>query len=149
MAKTKIEDITERALAYVKNGKDPGTAWVEVLKEKYSDPRQLENEVKHSCPKWAFCILCQLGYVKDVSAGCCPDSVGSRSANFALEAYTLLCADPSLASDKKKLKQQVFGTKDDEGYRTPREEVEVLLALWSAGALVKTKVAHVPVSERH
>jgi hypothetical protein len=140
MAETKYERITSRARRRVMAGTDPGSAWQETLQELYRD-EALTNQVKHSCPKWAFCILCHRGHVRGVRRGCCPAAEESSSAAYTLTAFELLRADPSLAANKGKLKRRVFGEKGAEGYRTPNDEVEVLLALRKADTLAGCAVA--------
>jgi hypothetical protein len=134
MGEAKFEQITSSALRRVRAGGAPEDAWVETLRELYA-PEGLESQVKHSCPKWAFCILCHAGHVRGVSPGRCPASEGSSSAAYTLRALSLLLADPSLATNKGDLKRKVFGEPGAPAYRTPNDEVEVLLALWSAGEI--------------
>jgi hypothetical protein len=134
MAEAKFEGITSQALGRVVLGADPEAAWLETLRERYSKEK-LSSQVKHSCPKWAFCILCHRGHIRGVRSGCCPAAEKSGSAVYTLRALDLLLSDPSLASNKRELKRLVFGEPGDEEYRTPNDEVEVLLALWGAGAI--------------
>jgi hypothetical protein len=89
----------------------------------------LASQIKHSCPKWAFSILCHEGHVEGVQPGGCPAAVGKRSAEFALDALERIRQQPSLADEKRELKRKVFGEPGATGYRTPNEEVEVLFAL--------------------
>jgi hypothetical protein len=58
-----------------------------------------------------------------------------RSADFVLKARDLLLSEPSLAVRKPELKQRVFGDPGTPGFRTPNDEIEVLLALIKAGAI--------------
>ena len=134
MLVAKFNEITSRALGRVAAGADPDVAWLETLRERYSE-KMLPNQVKHSCPKWAFCILCHRGHVRGARSGCCPAAEKSRSASYPLRALEQLLVDPSLASNKPKLKRHVFGEPGYDGYRTPNDEIEVLLALWEADAI--------------
>ncbi|HEY1188719.1 MAG TPA: hypothetical protein VGE74_13780 [Gemmata sp.] len=134
MAEAKFDRITARALRRVRGGSPPEAAWVAALRELYAADKVAAQE-KHTCPKWAFGILCHRGHVRGVQAGCCPSAESSSSAAFALAALDRLLADPSLAEDKRELKRLVFGEEGAEGYRTPNDEVEVLLALWASGDL--------------
>ena len=134
MDEAKSERLTLRALQKVQAGDTPADAWLETLKEHYP-VEMLANQVKHSCPKWAFCILCHYGHVRGVKSGCCPKAEESSSAAYTLKALDVLRSDPSLARDKKELKRMVFGSPNTPEYRTPNDEVEVLLALWEADAI--------------
>jgi hypothetical protein len=134
MAEAKFDRITARALRRVRDGSSPEAAWVATLRELYVADKVASQE-KHSCPKWAFCILCHRGEVRGVPSGCCPDAEGSSSAAFTLAALERLAADPSLAENKRELKRLVFGEEGTDGYRTPNDEVEVLLALWESDDL--------------
>ena len=134
MGKGKFDGLTSRALRRVRAGHTPEDAWSEALKEVYP-AASLEAQLKHSCPKWAFCILCNRGYIRGIGAGCCEAAEGSSSAAYTLQAFDLLVTHPSLAANKAQLKRRVFGEKGAEGYRTPNDEVEVLLALWEAGEI--------------
>lgn len=128
MTKARYERIVSHALRLVKAGARPNNAWLKALREIYP-PRMLKNQEKHSCPKWAFSILCHNGYVNGVASDCCPESEGMSSASYTLKALSELTASPSLAANKAELKRRVFGVKGKPGYRTPSGEVEVLLCL--------------------
>lgn len=128
MAESKYEQIVSHALGLVKAGVRPNDAWLKALKKIYP-PRMLKNQEKHSCPKWAFSILCHSGYVHGITSGCCPESEGMSSASYTLKAVSELTVNPSLAANKAELKRRVFGVKGKPGYRTPNGEVEVLLCI--------------------
>src|SRR5438132_11674916 len=98
MGQAKFAGITSRALRRVAAGACPEDAWLETLKELYA-AEMLASQVKHSCPKWAFCILCHGGHVKGVRRGCCPAAEGSSSAAYTLRAFDMLLSDPSLAAN--------------------------------------------------
>lgn len=134
MAEGKFEDITSCALRRVIAGSSPEDGWVETLRERYS-AAMLVSQVKHSCPKWAFCVLCHVGHVRGVRPGGSPASESRSSAAYTLKALDLLLADPSLAENKRELKRRVFGEPGTSEYRTPNDEVEVLLTLWESGAI--------------
>jgi hypothetical protein len=89
----------------------------------------------HTCPKWAFTGLCHDGEVKGVRGGSAPESLNRESARYAREVLESLREEPTLAANKAELKRRVFGSPGAEGYRTPNDEVEVLLALWEAGLI--------------
>ena len=134
MGEAKFEAITSRVLTRVRAGSGSEEAWLGGLGELYP-VGALANQVRHSCPKWAFCVHCHRGYVRGVAAGCCPEAEGSSSAAYALRAVDLLRANPALAADKGELKRSVFGERGAPEYRTPNDEVDVLLALWAADAI--------------
>src|SRR5437764_11166814 len=104
MAEAKFVEITSRALRRVEAGADPEAAWLETLRALYSQ-EALQNQVKHSCPKWAFCILCHCGHIRGVRPGCCSAAESSSSAAYTLRTVDLLLAEPSLASNKAELKR--------------------------------------------
>jgi hypothetical protein len=131
MKEGKFDRIIARALSRVREGSSPDVAWIATLRELYPAERVASQE-RHTCPKWAFCILCHRGHVCGVRPGCCPTAEGSASADFALAALDRLDSDPSLAENKRELKRLVFGEKGEEAYRTPNGEIEVVLALWDA-----------------
>jgi hypothetical protein len=136
MPETKIEQVTASAWERVKAGAKPDEAWLEALAGVYP-PEMLPNQIKHSCPKWAFSILCHEGWVAGVRRGSCPDAVGRRSAAITMRALEQLQHHASLASDKRELKRLVFGAPGSASYRKPNDEVEVLLALSKLGALTR------------
>ena len=107
---------------------------METLNELYP-AESVANHVRHSCPKLTFCILCHGGHVRGARPGCCPAAEHSSSAVYTLKALDLLRTDPALAANKKDLKRLVFGEPGTPEYRTPNDEIEVLLALWGAGAV--------------
>ncbi len=129
----KIAEITALAYSRVGAGIEPENAWNQTLKELYT-PEKLAPQMKHTCPNWAFAAFCHTGNLKQVRNGCSPASEKSSSAVFALKGLECLIANPSLATNKAVLKRMVFGEKGKPGYRTPNHEIEVLLALWEAGA---------------
>lgn len=106
-------------------GTSPPAAWKQALEERFTEPKQLQNAIRHTCPKGAFLGLCQHGLVKGVKKGWYTNSTSSSS--FALMTVALLREAPSLAHDKPALKARVFGG------RTPNGEVDVVLALWENG----------------
>ena len=134
MPETKIEQVTANAWEHAKAGTKPDEAWLQALAVVYP-PGRLSNQIKHSCPKWAFSILCHEGWVAGVRRGSCPDAVGLRSAAITMRALERLQHHSSLASDKGELKRLVFGARGSASYRKPNDEVEVLLALRKLGAL--------------
>jgi hypothetical protein len=121
-------------LQLVREGLSPESAWIATLRELYAAEKVASQE-KHTCPKWAFCILCHRGHVRGVRPGCCPAAEDSSSAAFTLVALECFLADPWLAQNKGELKRLVFGEEGTEAYRTPNDEVEVLLALWESDNL--------------
>ena len=131
---TKIGRIAVEAYKRATAGQAPPEAWREALSAVYSD-RQLENQLKHTCPKWAFSGLCQEGELRGIAAGSSPPATDRQSAKFAREALNVLRREPELAEDKAALKRRVFGMRGEEGFRTPNGEVEVVLALWEAGLM--------------
>ena len=133
-AETKIGQIALRAYELATAGSPPLDAWLGSLRESYRGV-QLENQVQHSCPKWAFSILCQEGHLNGIESGGCPEASQSSSARYAIEGLGLLQGDPSLAQDRRELRGRVFGKRGDAGYRRPNGETEVLVALWMAGAV--------------
>lgn len=118
-----------RALRLVRAGSKPHFAWLEMLAETYP-PEKLRGQVKHSCPKWAFSSLCHSGAIRGVAAGCCPESEGKKSARLVLNVLYELRMTPTLSTNKAELKRRVFGKKGMPGYRTPNDEVEVILCMW-------------------
>lgn len=127
-AKTKIERITEIAYTRAKAGMRPDLAWADSIRALYP-PDKVKSQLQHSCPKWAFSILCHRGLVTGVAGGSCPAAEGMRSASFVLQARASLLSEPALANQKRELIRRVFGEKGMLGYRTPNDEVEVLLSL--------------------
>ena len=125
-----------RAYELALTGLGPEEAWEATLRERYSAAK-LKNQLRHTCPKWAFAALCHDGAVRGIASGGCPAAEQSRSAAFTLEALRHLRTAPSLAADKESLKRRVFGSPRDEGFRKPNDEVEVLLALWREGLIEK------------
>lgn len=134
MPETKIEQVTANAWERAKAGTAPDEAWLQALADVYP-PRMLPNQIKHSCPKWAFSILCHEGWVAGVRRGTCPKAVGLRSAAITMRALERLQYHGALASDKRELQRVVFGARGSATYRKPNDEVEVLLALSKLGAL--------------
>ena len=120
-------DIAWRAYCLAtENCLSPRDAWQAALAERYTDPDQLHNAIKHTCPRGAFLGLCQAGLLPGIAACQYTRSVSGGYAHAAVE---LLRANPSLANDRGRLKAQVFGE------RTPNDEVEVVLAFWGHGLL--------------
>lgn len=134
MAINQYEKITSQALRSVRTGDKPNDAWMKTLGKIYV-PEKLRSQEKHSCPKWAFSILCHKGHVKGVASGCCPESEDRSSSRYTLDALNQLLTNPSLSSDKTELKRRVFGEKGKPGYRTPNGEIEVLLYLQGEGEI--------------
>lgn len=134
---TKVARTALDAYELAAGGTHPPDAWVQVLKQVYAG-RQLENQLKHTCPKWAFSGLCNAGVLVGVSAGSCEEAATRSSARFVLRALELVSADHALLQDKAQLKRRVFGTPGSEGHRQPNGEVAVLLGLWEAGLVVPT-----------
>lgn len=130
-----MEQVAGGAWERAKAGTRPDEAWLEALASVYP-PERLANQVKHSCPKWAFSILCHEGWVAGVRRGSCPSALGLRSAEITMRALERVQHQASLALDKRELKRRVFGPPSSASYRTPNQEVEVLLALMKLGALV-------------
>jgi hypothetical protein len=134
MPDSKLEQVTANAWERAKAGTAPDEGWLKALASVYP-PEKLANQVKHSCPKWAFSILCHEGLVAGVRRGSCPNALGRRSAEITMRALERLQHHSSLALDKRELKRRVFGARGSVSYRTPNQEVEVLLALMKLGAL--------------
>lgn len=132
---TKVGHIAVRAHAIAAEGVSPTDAWIGSLEETYTSS-QLRNQLQHTCPKWAFGALCNHGVLKDVPAGSCETAVTKRSAQFTLRALELISEDRSLLMDKRELKRVVFGSPGFPRYRSPNDEIEVLLGLWQAGLLL-------------
>jgi Family of unknown function (DUF6979) len=120
-------DIAFRAYCLAKGGVTPPDAWRAALGERYTDPAQLKNAMRHTCPRGAFLGLCQAGLIEGIAARRYTGSV--TSSTYALAAIELLRADPSLAADKPRLEARVFGE------RTPNDEVEVVLTFWKKGLI--------------
>lgn len=134
MEKTPIERTTREAWVRAAAGVRPDTAWKQALEAVYP-ATMLRAQLQHTCPKWAFSILCHRGNVSKVAAGCCVDAEGMRSATFAEAAFNMLKQNRGLKNDKRRLKDAVFGAPDSPTYRKPNHEVEVILALLELGAL--------------
>jgi hypothetical protein len=130
----KIERVTLSALHHTRHGVRPDLAWVEGIREVYSADRT-KSQLQHTCPKWAFSILCHRGLVAGVAAASCPAAEGKRSADFVLSAREMLLSDQTLANRKQDLKRRVFGLQGNPDYRSPNHEIEVLLLLIGVGAL--------------
>jgi hypothetical protein len=130
----KVEQVTSIAYRLARQGVRPDLAWIEGIHEVYAADK-VESQLQHTCPKWAFSILCQRGLVADVAGSGCPAAEGKRSADFVLTALKLLLSEPSLAGRKRDLKRRVFGLPSAPDYRKPNQEIEVLLALIQAGAV--------------
>lgn len=131
---TKIERVTLSALHHARHGVRPDLAWVEGIREVYPTDRT-RSQLQHTCPKWAFSILCHRGHVAGVAAASCPAAEGKRSAHFVLSAKEMLLSDQMLANRKQDLKRRVFGLQGDPDYRSPNHEIEVLLVLIEVGAV--------------
>lgn len=138
MPDSKLEQVIANAWERAQAGTAPDAAWLEALASVYP-PEKLASQVKHSCPKWAFSILCHEGLVVGVGRGSCPSALGRRSAEITMRALERLQHHPSLVLDKRELKRRVFGARDSESYRTPNQEIEVLLALIKWGALAEAR----------
>jgi len=108
-------------------GMSPPDAWQVALGERYRDPTQFKNAVKHTCPRSAFLGLCQAGLLPGIAVGQYTDSVSS--SGYALAAVELLRAAPTLEADKSRLEARVFGD------RTPNGEVDVVLTFWGRGLI--------------
>jgi hypothetical protein len=132
--KTKIQQITSIAYALAKAGMRPDLAWTDGLREVYPSDK-VKSQLQHTCPKWAFSALCHRGLVAGVAGGSCPAAERMRSAGFVLKAKELLLLEPSLARRKPELRQRVFGLPGSPDFRTPNDEIEVLLALIDEGAI--------------
>ncbi|WP_230027388.1 hypothetical protein [Massilia sp. Bi118] len=130
----KVEQVTLIAHRFARQGMRPDLAWTEGLREVYP-PDKVKSQLQHTCPKWAFSILCNRGLVADVAGGGCPAAEGKRSADFALTARELLMSDPSLITRQLDLKRRVFGLPSAPDFRKPNQEVEVLLTLIQVGAV--------------
>lgn len=130
----KVEQVTSIAHRFAREGARPDLAWIEGIHEVYPADK-VESQLQHTCPKWAFSILCHRGLVANVPGGGCHAAEGKRSADYVLTALKLLLSEPSLAGQKPELKRRVFGLPSAPYYRKPNQEVEVLLALIQAGAV--------------
>jgi hypothetical protein len=116
-------DIAVRAWSLaVHEGISPSAAWQQAVGERYPDPAQKRNALKHTCPKGAFLGLCGRGLIRDIEPGHYTRSV--RSSGFALAALEQLRANPMLVDDRSLFNQLVFGA------RTPNDEIDVVLSLW-------------------
>src|SRR5207249_3380756 len=88
---TKVGSIAVRALHWARTGSSPDEAWLKALEEVYPDPDKLKNQIKHTCPKFAFGILCHRGHVNQVPPGGCPESEKKGvSGALTLKALELL-----------------------------------------------------------
>lgn len=143
---TKLGRIALDAHSRAAAGVAPPDAWKEALRAVYSG-RQLQNQLQHTCPKWAFSGLCQDGELTGVPAGRAPVALERESARYAREVLRALREEPGLAADKPMLKRRIFGKQGEDGYRTPNDEVEVVLALWDSG-LVRERRADADAGER-
>lgn len=135
-SETKAGRIALAAHRYVVRGLDPADAWRRTLEDEYEKDK-LDSQLRHTCPKWAFVALCESGAVASVEGSTQTDPRRRRSGEFVLEALDFLRSDPSYAWRKRDLKDRVFGERGSENYRTPNDEVEVLLALWQGGLIVE------------
>lgn len=141
MVETPIERVTREAWANAASGMRPDTAWKKALEVVYPEGK-LRAQLQHTCPKWAFSMMCQTGNVRDVPAGSCPEAESMRSAAFAVAALDLLRKSPDLIKDKRRLKEAIFGAPNSPSYRRPNHEVEVILALLKFSAtLLNTRPA--------
>lgn len=107
----------------------PQKAWRAALIERYIEPSQLQNAIKHTCPKGAFLGLCSLGVIDGIHPGNYTKS--KSSSGYAAAALNLLRRDSRLVRDKFRLNTLVYGP------RTPNDETEVVLALWENGLIRK------------
>jgi len=57
---TKVARIALDAHELAAAGIHPPDAWIQVLKRVYAG-KQLDNQIQHTCPKWAFSGLCVFG----------------------------------------------------------------------------------------
>ena len=130
----KVEQVTSIAYRLARQGMRPDLAWIEGIYEVYPVDK-VGSQLQHTCPKWAFSILCQRGLVADVASGGCPAAQGKLSADVVLTALKLLLSEPSLAGRKRDLKRSVFGLPSAPDYRQPNQEIEVPLALIQVGAI--------------
>jgi hypothetical protein len=70
-----------------------------------------------------------------MAGGSCPAAERMRPAGFVLKARELLLSEPSLVNRKSELMRYVFGARGTPDFRTPNDEVEVLLAPIKADAI--------------
>ena len=121
-------DIAKKAYRLVTGyGRPPQDAWGAALSEHYTAAEQLRNAIKHTCPKGAFLGLCQNGFLRGIAPGHYTNSV--RSRHYAHAAVVYLRADPSLATNKSRLKTLVYKG------RSPNGELDVVLAFWAEGLI--------------
>ncbi|MBE2287201.1 MAG: hypothetical protein IAE77_27345 [Prosthecobacter sp.] len=106
-----------------KQGLDPVAAWTRAV-EKHLPT---EEGRKKSCPKSTFLGLCEEGLIKEVPAGSYTRS--KLNKGYALRALQLLNAHPALASSSGDLWRKVMAGEP----KKPNGQMEVVIALWSAG----------------
>jgi hypothetical protein len=121
-------DVALQAYALItQQGFAPQKAWKTALVERYTEPTQLKNAIKHTCPKGAFLGLCGLGFIEGIPSGSYTKS--KTSSRYAVAALSLLRNNFSLAKNKPLLNSLVYG------HRTPNDETEVVLTLLENGLI--------------
>jgi len=94
-----------------------------------------ESQRKKSCPHGAFLGLCEEGLVVGIPRGDFTRS--KRNKAYAVRAVSMIRRDPSLADDTRKLWRRVIGG----SRKVENNQMDVVVALWSAGVILHRSVA--------
>jgi hypothetical protein len=109
----------------------PPEAWRVAARELM--PSKPDAQAK-GCPKGAYLGLCEKGIVVGISAG--SYDAGEENKGYAIDAVRLLLRDPSLATaGPKVLWERVMRGRN----KKPNEQMEVVMALWTAGLIDRTR----------
>ena|ERR1039458_5770989 len=99
----------------------PVKGWKLAATEVFPDSPSSQDK---GCPRGAFLGLCEEGLVKRVAPGIYTRS--RKNKKYALQAFDLLCADPSLSNDPKILWRRVM----DGDKKAHNSQMDVVIALW-------------------
>lgn len=105
---------------------EPRSAWHRAAADVFSNSPSSRDK---ACPRDSFLALCGAGAIKDVPIGNYTCSV--KNSGYVLRALTAVRATPSLIHDEKELWCIATNNADIR----PNYQVEVLIALWSAGLI--------------
>lgn len=109
----------------------PADAWRKAATETFSNSPA--SRVK-GCPKAAFLGLCEDGLVAGVPARPC--GAGTDNKAYAVEAVRILVRNPSIAAEgAAPLWRRVMNGRE----KAPNKQMDVVLALWDAGLIKRTK----------
>jgi len=115
----------------VRSGSSPEYAWKQAVKDVFPAG---SASIDKGCPRGAFLGLCKRGAIAGTRGFY--ELKDTKNGDYACLAWKALKEDPELASDRVKLWAKVHTDAANEN-----GQLDVVLALWDAGLLVRSPVS--------